>query len=103
MSTITLVTQSPCGLESAQGVVTPIGPVLASATAGKIWSSGQDRNEGMVKRSRLAGAAPVNSQDVLKLPGAYSLILGQRRKIGTVKAQIGRPKFLTAVEDVSTG
>ena len=36
----------------AQGVVTPIGPVLTSATAVKIWSSGQDRNKGTVKSQR---------------------------------------------------
>ena len=35
-----------------QGVVTPIGPVLTSATAVKIWSSGQDRNKGTVKSQR---------------------------------------------------
>ena len=39
-------------MHQMQGVVTPIGPVLISATAVKIWSSGQDRNKGTVNSQR---------------------------------------------------
>ena len=35
--------------------------------------NGQDRNKGMVKRSRLAGAALVNGQDVPKLANYQGL------------------------------
>ena len=40
-----------------QGVVTPIGPVLTTATAVKLWSSGQGSFKKTVKRSRQIQAA----------------------------------------------
>ena len=40
-----------------QGVVTPIGPVLTTATAVKLWSSGQGSFKKTVKRLRQVQAA----------------------------------------------
>ena len=48
-------------------MVTPIGPVLTSATTVK----SQDRNKGIVKRSRLAGATLANGQDTPMLANCY--------------------------------
>ena len=69
-----------------QGVVTPIGPVLTSATAFKMVKTE------IKEWSRFAGAALVNGQDVPKLANYQGLtryipLVNVRGKIGAVNGQ----------------